>query len=96
MVAFIDQYRDVHGVEPICKELPIAPSTYHHYKTLEQHPQRRSARAKCDEQLSPEIQRVWEENHRNYGARKVWKQLKRESVPVARCTVERLIEEARY
>ena len=92
MVAFIDQYRDVHGVEPICKELPIAPSTYHHYKTLEQHPQRRSARAKCDEQLSPEIQRVWEENHRNYGARKVWKQLKRESVPVARCTVERLMK----
>ncbi|MCL4106610.1 UNVERIFIED_CONTAM: hypothetical protein GTU68_009744, partial [Idotea baltica] len=51
-----------------------------------------SARVKCDEQLSPEIQRVWEENHRNYGARKVWKQLKRESVPVARCTVERLMK----
>ena len=92
MVDFIDQYREVHGVEPICKELPIAPSTYHQYKTLEQHPEWRSARAKCDEQLAPEIQRVWEENHRNYGARKVWKELKRESVPVARCTVERLMK----
>jgi len=92
MVDFIDQYRDVHGVEPICKELRIAPSTYHHYKTLERHPERRSTRVKCDEQLSPEIQRVWEENHRNYGARKVWKQLKRESVPMARCTVERLMK----
>ena len=92
MVAFIDQYRDVHGVEPIYKELPIAPSKYHHYKTLERHPERRSTRVRCDEQLSPEIQRVWEKNHRDYGARKVWKQLKRESVPVARCTVERLMK----
>jgi putative transposase len=92
MVTFIDQYRDVHRFEPICKELPIAPSTYHQYKTLEQHPQRCSAREKCGEQLAPDIQRVWKENHRNYGERKVWKQLKRESVPVARCTVERLMK----
>ena len=77
MVAFIDQYHDTHGVEPICKELPIAPSTYHRHKALEHHPEQRSVRAKCDEHLVPEIQRVWEENHRNYGARKVWKQLKR-------------------
>ena len=92
MVAFIDQYRDVQGVEAICIELPIAPSTYHHYKTREQHPKRRSARLKCDERLLPEIQRVWKDNHRSYGARKVWKQVKRESVPVARCTVERLMK----
>jgi hypothetical protein len=58
MVAFIDQYRDVYGVEPICKELPIAPSTYHRHKTLARYPERRSARAKRDEQLMPEIQRV--------------------------------------
>jgi putative transposase len=76
MVAFIDQNCDAHGVEPICKELPIAPSTYHHHKALERNPERRSARAKRDENLVPEIRRVWEENHRNYGARKVWKQLK--------------------
>ena len=93
MVAFIDQYRDHYGVESICKELPIAPSTYHRQKTLEKHPQRRSARAKRDEQLAPEIQRVWEANHRNYGARKVWKQLKRESFSGARCTVERLMKQ---
>jgi putative transposase len=92
MVAFIDQNCNVHGVEPICKELPIAPSTYHHHKALERDPERRSALAKRDEYLVPEIRRVWEENHCNYGARKVWKQLKRESMPVARCTVERLMK----
>jgi putative transposase len=92
MVAFIDQNCDAHGVEPICKELPIAPSTYHHHKALERDPERRSARAKRDENLVPEIRRVWEENHRNYGARKVWKQLKRESILVARCTVARLMK----
>ena len=93
MVAFIDEHREDYGVEPICKLLPIAPSTYHRCKTLEQYPERRSDRAKRDEQLVPEIQRVWEENHRNYGARKVWKQLNRESIPVARCTVERLMKQ---
>ena len=93
MVAFIDQYRDRYGVEPICKELPIAPSTYRHHKALERDPERRSERSKRDEKLALEIQRVWEENHRNYGARKVWKQLKRESLPAARCTVERLMKQ---
>ena len=93
MVAFIDHYREAYGVEPICKLLPIAPSTYHRCKTLEQHPEQRSERTKRDEQLVPEIQRVWKENHRNYGARKVWKQLKREAIPVARCTVERLMKQ---
>ena len=92
MVAFIDQYRTEYGVEPICKELPIAPSTYHRHKILEQHPERRSRQARHDDQLTPQIQRVWEQSHRNYGARKVWKQLNRESIPVARCTVERLMK----
>ena len=92
MVAFIDQHSDRYGVEPICKEFPIAPSTYYRHKILEQHPERRSTQVKRDEQLAPEIQRVWEENHRNYGARKIWKQLKRETILVARCTVERLMK----
>ena len=93
MVAFIDQYRATYGVEPICKELPIAPSTYYHHKALEQQPEKRSVRARRDEALSGEIRRVWGESHRNYGARKVWKQLTRESIPVARCTVERLMNQ---
>ena len=92
MVAFIDQYRACYGVEPICKELPIAPSTYYRYKALQRQPEKRSARAQSDDQFSVEIQRVWEESHRNYGARKVWKPLNRESIPAARCTVERLMK----
>ena len=92
MVAFIDRYREQYGVEPICKVLPIAPSTYHRYKIHERQPEKRSARTRRDEQLLPEIQRVWKESDRNYGARKVWKQLLRECVPVARCTVERLMK----
>ena len=91
MVGFIDKHREAFGVEPICKLLPIAPSTYHRSKALSQYPERRSARSQRDDQLMPEIQRVWQENHRNYGARKVWKQLNRESIPAARCTVERLM-----
>ena len=93
MIAFIDEHREAFGVEPICKLLPIAPSTYHRCKTLEQHPERRSERARRDEQLKLEIQRAWKEHHRNYGARKVWKQLNREAIPVARCTVERLMKQ---
>ena len=93
IVGFIDRYRDLYGVEPICQLLPIAPSTYRRCKALERQPGNRSARSKRDEQLSPEIQRVWEESDRNYGARKVWKQLLRESTPVARCTVERLMRQ---
>ncbi len=89
MVDFIDQHREDYGFEPICKLLPIAPSTYHRCK----YPERRSERARRDDKLMPEIQRVWEENHRNYGARKVWKQLHRESLPAARCTVERLMKQ---
>ena len=92
MVAFIDEYRACYGVEPICKELPVAPSTYYRYKALECQPEKQGARTQRDDHLSHEITRVWEESHHNYGARKVWKQLHRESIPAARCTVERLIK----
>lgn len=91
MVDFIDRHRGEYGVEPICQVLPIAPSTYHRHKELARCPEKRSKRSQRDDQLSPEIQRVWQENHCNYGARKVWKQLHRESIQVARCTVERLM-----
>ena len=90
---YIDRHRDEYGVEPICQVLPIAPSTYHRHKDLIRCPEKRSKRSQRDEQLSPEIQRVWHESHRNYGARKVWKQMHREEFPVARCTVERLMSE---
>lgn len=91
MIEFIDQQRKTHGVESICAELPIAPSTYYRYKYLEANPEYRCARVKRDEALKPEIERVYEENLRVYGARKVWKQLNRENIVVARCTVERLM-----
>ena len=91
MVSFIDEHRDAYGVEPICAELPIAPSTYYERKAQQAHPERLSARARRDLELQPEIGRVWEENFRVYGARKVWRQLNREGIRVARCTVERLM-----
>ena len=93
MVAFIDEHRAEHGVEPICGQLPIAPSTYFAYKAAERDPDKRSARAKRDAALIPEIRRVYGDNHSVYGARKVWRQLHREDVCVARCTVERLMRE---
>jgi putative transposase len=93
MIAFIDEQRAVHGVEPICKVLPIAPSTYHDHIAKRADPERLSARAKRDLVLKPEIERVFTENFEVYGARKVWRQLNRESIPVARCTVERLMSE---
>ena len=91
MTAFIDEHRGSYGVEPICKVLPIAPSTYYEQKTRENDPTRLPARAQRDTVLSGEIERVWKENRRVYGAHKVWKQLNREGVAVARCTVERLM-----
>ena len=93
MVAFIDAHRAAYGVEPICRQLPIAPSTYYEAKAQATDPTRRSARAQRDEALRPEIERVWEENRRVYGVRKVWKQLGREEQAVARCTVERLMRD---
>jgi len=91
MVSFIDAHRAEHGVEPICAQLPIAPSTYYAHKAREAAPERLPARVQRDQALRVEIQRVWEENFRVYGARKVWRQLKREVFSVARCTVERLM-----
>jgi hypothetical protein len=87
MIAFIDDHRELHGVEPICKVLPIAPSTYHAHPARRLDPTKRPARAKRDAALMPEIQRVFEENFRVYGVRKVWRQLLREGHEVARCTV---------
>ena len=91
MVCFIDRYRDDWGVEPICAVLLIAPSTYYRCKELERNPERRSCRARREEWLEEEIERVWHEHRKVYGARKVWKQLNRESITVGRCTVERLM-----
>ncbi len=91
MVSFIDDHRSEYGVESICRHLPIAPSTYYEYKARERDPERLPGRQKRDAQLKPEIQRVWEENFRVYGARKVWKQLNREGIRIAKCTTERLM-----
>jgi putative transposase len=91
MIAFIDHHRDVYGVEPICKVLPIAPSTYHAHVGRRVDPGKRSPRTKRDEALKAQIRRVFEENFRVYGVRKVWRQLGREGIAVARCTVARLM-----
>lgn len=93
MKAFIDEHRDTYGVEPICKELPIAPSTYHAHAVLCADPSRMSARAHRDAVMRSEIRRVWEENFQVYGVRKVWRQLRREGFTIARCTVARLMAE---
>ena len=93
MKAFIDEHREAYGVEPICKILPIAPSTYYRHAARQANPELRSNRAKRDEVLKQEIRRVWDENFQNYGARKVWRQLLRDGLSVARCTVERLMRE---
>lgn len=93
MVAFIDACRDVHGVEPICEQLPIAPSTYYAHKAQEREPERCSLRSKCDDVLRGAILRIWVEEHEVYGVIKMWKQLKREGIFVARCTVARLMGE---
>jgi putative transposase len=92
MIAFIDEHRDVYGVEPICKVLPIAPSTYHAHAARRVDPGKLSCRAKRDEALKREIRRVFEENFRVYGVRKLWRQLGREGIAVARCTVARLMK----
>jgi putative transposase len=93
MLSFIDAHRDEYGVESICKVLPIAPSTYYEHKARELNPQRAPVRVQRDRELTPEIHRVWHANWQVYGARKVWKQLNRESIAVARCTVERLMRD---
>ena len=91
MIDFIDQHRALHGVEPICRVLPIAPSTYHAHTARRADPGKLSARLKRDAALKVEIRRVYEENFQVYGARKIWRQLGREGIAVARCTVARLM-----
>jgi putative transposase len=91
MVSFLDDHREEYGVEPICRVLPIAPSVYFEQKAREADPRRLPPRLARDRELRIEIERVWKENQSVYGARKVWKQLKREGFEVARCTVERLM-----
>jgi transposase InsO family protein len=91
MIAFIDEHRARHGVEPICRVLPIAPSTYHAHAARRADPGKLPARAQRDITLTAEIRRVYEENFRVYGIRKVWRQLLREGTTVARCTVARLM-----
>ena len=87
----LDQLRKLYGVGPICSELHIAPSTYYHCQQQRHHPDKRSSRAQRDDWLKKEILRVYDENHQVYGERKVWRQLLREEIRVARCTVARLI-----
>lgn len=93
MTAFIDDHRGTYGVEPICRVLPIAPSTYHERVAQRRDPTRLSPRARRDQALKPEISRVFAENFGVYGVRKVWHQMKREGFDVARCTVERLMRD---
>ena len=93
MKVFIDEHREVYGVEPICRVLPIAPSTYRAHAAALADPSRRSERRKRDASLRPEIGRVWRANFEVYGVRKIWRQLNREGIEVARCTVARLMKE---
>lgn len=88
----VDTLRDELGVGPVCHELDIAPSTYYRHQQHKKHPDRRSQRAQRDGLLKTEIQRVYDENHSVYGARKVWRQLLRDGISVARCTVARLMK----
>ena len=91
MIDFIVEHRAIYGVEPICRVLPIAPSTYHAHAARRADPGKLPARAQRDTALKVEIGRVYAENFRVYGVRKVWRQLGREGLAVARCTVARLM-----
>ncbi|EFM1675974.1 IS3 family transposase [Escherichia coli] len=91
LMPLLDKLREQYGVGPLCSELHIAPSTYYHCQQQRHHPDKRSARAQRDDWLKREIRRVYDENHQVYGVRKVWRQLLREGIRVARCTVARLM-----
>jgi putative transposase len=91
MKSFIDEHREEYGVEPICKMLPIAPSTYWAHVARRADPTKTSQRSRNDTRLAREIDRVWRANFQVYGVRKVWRQLNREGIPAPRCTVERLM-----
>lgn len=92
MMVFVDQHREQYGVEPICEQIRIAPSSYYEHKARERNSDRLPERIKRDMKLELDIQRVWQDNFQVYGARKVWRQLLREGIGVARCTVERLMK----
>ena len=92
MVTFVDNNKAEYGVEPICRQIQIAPSSYYEHKVCERDSDRLPDRIKRDMRLELDIQRVWKDNFRVYGARKVWRQLLREGIGVARCTVERLMK----
>jgi hypothetical protein len=89
--AFIDTHRQAYGVEPICKVLQIAPSGYRRHAARQRNPALNCARVQRDAALAPQVERVWQANLQVYGADKVWRQLHREGIAVARCTVERLM-----
>jgi transposase InsO family protein len=91
MKSFIDEYRVLYGVEPICRVLPIAPSTYFAHAKRQADPAKAPPRVRRDRKLCQDIRRIFDENFQVYGARKIWRQLKREGAGVARCTVERLM-----
>lgn len=90
-MSFIDTYREELGIEPICRELAVAPSSYHEHAARLADPGRRPARARRDDDLREAIKRVHDASFGLYGTRKVWHQLRREGVAVAKCTVERLM-----
>jgi transposase InsO family protein len=92
MAIFVDQHKEQYGVEPICRQIQIAPSSYYEHKARERDPDRLPDRTKRDKALERDIQRIWESNFKVYGANKVWRQLIREGIRVARCTVERLMK----
>ena len=91
MIGFVDDHRGAYGVEPICRVLKIAPSTYHAHDARRRRPDTAPPRVRRDGALSVEIRRVFDENFQVYGVRKVWRQLVREGEDVARCTVARLM-----
>lgn len=92
MVSFIDEHRADHRVGSVCKQLPIAPSTCYEHNLRAADPKRISDRSKRDKRPEIEVQRVWDENEKLYGVRKVWRQLHRENIETARCTVDRLMK----
>ena len=93
MIAFIKEHRDVCGVEPICRVLQIAPSTFYKHLAVERDPGLASDRTKRDAELRPEMKQVWEDNRSVYGARQLWHAMKRKRFDVACCTVERLMRD---
>ena len=91
MIAFIEEHREVYGVEPICRVLPIAPATFHRHAAIARKPELASDRARQDKEDFEEIRRVYDKSRGRYGARKVWHQLRRDEHDIARCTIERLM-----